>query len=157
AQAQRRNAPAAAEVISYPSVGAWALHVIRAGGTLAGGAPPEARPSGLAAIAAAAAIRAGLDVEIEVPVVDGTVLLPSLGAADAVGETAIVATEPAEVRSDGLCVTMRPGVPGWRELRPATAGSLDVLVDDLDPFRMPATDGEPTGRLTPSRVAELHA
>lgn len=149
---QRRDAAAAAEVIGYPSVGAWALHVIRLGG-----ASPGARPSGLAAIAAAAAIRAGLDVEVEVPVVNGTVLLPSLGAASAVGGTAIVATKAAEVRSGDLRVTMRPGAPGWRELRRAVAGSLDVLVDDLDPFRMPATDGEPTGRFTPSRVAELRA
>jgi uncharacterized protein len=32
-----------------------------------------------------------------------------------------------------------------------------VLVDDLDSFRMLAADGEPTGRLTPVRVAELRA
>jgi uncharacterized protein len=157
AQAQQRNATAVAEVIGYPSVGAWALHVIRANEAVTSGTPPEARPSGLAAVAAAAAIRAGLDAEIEVPVVNGAVRFPSLGAADAIGGTAIVATKPAEVRSGDLRVTMRPGAPGWRELRSAAAGSLDVLIDDLDPFRMPATDGEPTGRLTPSRVAELRA
>jgi HEXXH motif-containing protein len=180
AQAQREDPAATAEVIGYPSVGAWALHVIRAdeeranaeqpGEALAngepvdeeradearsGGIPAWPRPSGLAAVAAAAAIRAGLDVEIEVPVVNGTVLLPSLGAADAVGGTAVVATRAAEVRSGDLRVTMRPEAPGWRELRRAAAGSLDVHVDDLDPFRMPATDGEPTGRLAPPLVAEL--
>lgn len=149
---QRRDAAAAAEVIGYPSVGAWALHVIRPDGASLG-----ARPSGLAAVAAAAAIRAGLDVEVEVPVVNGTVLLPSLGAASAVGGTAIVATKAAEVRSGDLRVTMRPGAPGWRELRRAVAGSLDVLVDDLDPFRIPAMDNEPAGRLTAPRVAELRA
>jgi uncharacterized protein len=156
---QRQDATAAAEVISYPSVGAWALHVIRADGALTDGALPEARPSGLAAIAAAAAIRAGLDVEIEVPVVNGTVLLPSLGAADAVGDTAIVSTKAAEVRSDDLRVTIRPEAPGWREIRRAAAGSLDVLVDDLDPFRMPVSDSEPvpTGRLTTPQLAELRA
>jgi uncharacterized protein len=167
AQVQRQDATAAAEVIGYPSVGAWALHVIRAAGDRtigdptigdrADGAPPGARPSGLAAMAAVAAIRAGLDVEIEVPVVDGAVRLPSLGAADAASDTAIVATRPAEVRSGELRVSMRPGAPGWRELRRAAVGSLDVTIDDLDPFRMPATDGEPTGRLTPARVAELRA
>jgi HEXXH motif-containing protein len=52
-------------------------------------------------------------------------------------------------------VRVRPGEPGWRELRRATAGPLSVLVDDLDPFRMPTPDGGPTGRLTPSQLAEL--
>lgn len=152
ARVQRQDKAAADEVTSYPSVGAWALHAIRGDQAM-----PGARPSGLAAVAAAAAVRAALDAEIEVPVVDGTVLLPSLGAASAVGSTAIVATGTAEVRSGGLCVKMRPGEPGWQALRRATAGSLDVLVDDLDPFRMPATDGEPASRLTPPQVAELQA
>lgn len=160
ARTQRQNAAAAAEVIGYPSVGAWALHVIRADGSDSGGTRRAARPSGLAAIAAAAAIRAGLGAEIEVPVDDGTVMLPFLGAADAVGGTAVVASKPAEpavVRSGDLRVALRPGAPGWRELRRAAAGSLDVVLDDLDPFRMPTPDGEPTGRLAPSRVAELRS
>ncbi len=58
---------AAGEVIGYPSVGAWALHTIRRCLRQC----RVARPSGLATVAAAAAIRAGLDAEIEVPVLDG--------------------------------------------------------------------------------------
>src|SRR5262249_47297451 len=88
-------------------------------------------------------------------VVDGTVMLPSLGAADAVGAAAIVAAGGAEVRSGDMCVAARLGAAGWRELRSATAGSLSVVIDDLDPFRMPTTDGQPTGRLTSPQVAEL--
>jgi HEXXH motif-containing protein len=152
AWAQRQDKAAADEVIGYPSVGAWALHTIRGDQAM-----PGAQPSGLAAVAAAAAIRAGLDAEIEVPVVNGTVLLPSLGAADAVGGTAIVATKAAQVRSGDLCVQIRPEAPGWQDLRRAVAGALDVLVDDLDPFRMPATDGEPTGRLASPQLEELRA
>ncbi len=140
AQVQRADKAAADEVTGYPSVGAWALHTIRGDQAI-----PGARPSGLAAVAAAAAIRAGLDAEIEVPVVNGAVLLPSLGAADATGSTAVVTTKAAGVVSGGLRVEVRQGAPGWRELRPVTAGSLRILVDDLDPFRMPATDGRPTG------------
>jgi len=68
-----------------------------------------------------------------------------------------VATRAAEVRSGGLRVAVREGAPGWRELRPVTAGSFRILVDDLDPFRMPATYGTPAGRLTPPQVAELRA
>jgi HEXXH motif-containing protein len=154
-QVQRQDKAAADEVIGYPSVGAWALHTIRGDQTI-----PGARPSGLAAVAAAAAIKAGLDVEIEVPVVNGAVVLPSLGTAEAVGSTAIVAAKAAEVRSGesgDLCVEVREGAAGWQALRRAAAGSLHVLIDDLDPFRMPATDGEPAGRLSPPQVAELSA
>src|ERR1700722_1083327 len=166
AQVQQQDPAAAAEVIGYPSVGAWALHVIRSSAPAAGTAPadtasavsaalPGVRPAGLAAIAAAAAIRAGLDAEIEVPVLGAGVLLPSLGTAEAVGGTAVVAAKEAEVRSGKLRVRVRPGEPGWRELRRATIGPLSVLVDDLDPFRMPTSDGGPTGRLTAAPLTEL--
>jgi HEXXH motif-containing protein len=50
---------------------------------------------------------------------------------------------------------VRPGAPGWRELRRATAGPLRVLVDDLDPFRMPTRDVELAERLTPSQMTGL--
>jgi uncharacterized protein len=143
---QRQDMVAAAEVTSYPSVGAWALQVIRADD-----ARPEARRS------AAAAIRAGLDVEIEVPVINGAVLLPSLGIAGAAGSTALVATKTAEVRSGSGCVEMRAGAPGWQDLRPVTLGLLEILVDDLDPFGMPAGDGVPTGRLSRPALEELQA
>ncbi len=84
------------------------------------------------------------------------VLLPSLGTAEATGATAIVAAgKEAEVRSGNLRVRVRPGEPGWRELRRAAVGPLSVVIDDLDPFRMPTPDGGPTGRLTPSQVTEL--
>jgi uncharacterized protein len=169
AHVQQKDPAAAADVMGYPSVGAWALHVIRSSvssaadiesadtATVAGEALPGVRPSGLAAIAAAAAIKAGLDAEIEVPVLGAGVLLPSLGTAEAVGATAVVAAKEAEVRSGNLRVRVRPGEPGWRELRRATAGPLSVLIDDLDPFRMPTSDGGAAGRLTPSQVAEFRA
>jgi len=108
-------------------------------------------------VAAAAAIRAGVAAEIEVPVTNGRVMLPSLGAADAGGTTAIVRTNPAEVHSDGVLVRVAPGAVGWQELRSIRVGALDVCVDDLDPFRMPATDGTPADRLTRSQVAGLAA
>lgn len=169
AQVQRQDPAAAAEVISYPSVGAWALHAIRAGVPFPDDSPmlPDARPSGLAAIAAAAAIRAGSEAEIEVPVRDGVVMLPSLGAAAAVGDTAVVRSgdsgrgKEAEIRSgtrhDERRVAVRPGSPGWQELRRADTGSHTVFLDDLDPFRMPAPDGAPTNRLTGVQAGEFRA
>jgi uncharacterized protein len=152
AAVQRDDPAAASAIIRYPSVGAWALRTVRGDHSL-----PGAHPGGLAAVAAAAAIRAGLTAEIEVPVTAGRAVLPSLGAADAEGTTAVVRTHPAEVRSAGRTVAVLPGAPGWRELRRIRAGKLDVLVDDLDPFRMPASDGEPTGRLADPQMAELEA
>ena len=149
---QRADPGAARAVIGYPSVGAWALHTIRGDQVV-----PGARPGALAAVAAAAAIRAGLSAEIEVPVTDGWVTLPSLGAAAAEGATAVVRTSAQEVCSGAFQVAMRPGADGWRELRSLSAGALGVIVDDLDPFRMPATDGEPAGRLAPEQVTELAA
>ncbi|HLK01086.1 MAG TPA: HEXXH motif domain-containing protein [Streptosporangiaceae bacterium] len=150
ARVQRQDPAAAGQVIRYPSVGAWALHTIRGDQTV-----PGAVPSGLAAVAAAAAIKAGVDAEIEVPVRDGAVLLPSLGVADATGSTAMVRTGNAEIRSDGLRVWARPGADGWQDLRHTLAGGLDVVIDDLDPFRMPATDGQPTERLTAAQAARF--
>jgi len=150
AQAQRRDPDAASAVIRYPSVGAWALHTLRRDNSI-----PGARPGGLASVAAAAAIRAGISTEIEVPVRDGKVVLPSLGVADVQGDTAVVRTSPAEVRSGTRRMRLAPGTPGWQDLRRIRAGSLDVIIDDLDPFRIPTADGEPLSRLSRSQVADL--
>jgi HEXXH motif-containing protein len=133
-------------------VGAWALQALRGGQVAAG-----ARPSGIAAVAAAAAIRAGLDAEIEVPVINAHVMLPSLGAAKAEGDTAVIRTGAAQVRSGGLLVEARPGKPGWRELRAVAVGGRDILIDDLDPFRLSAPECEQTGRLDASQLADFTA
>jgi uncharacterized protein len=149
------NPPTVQAIVGYPSVGAWALRALRA---LRGDLTvPAARLGGLAAVAAAAAISAGVDAEIEVPVTGGTVLLPSLGAADVPGTTAVVRTRPAGIRSSGQWIELSQGAPGWREIRSAQAGSLGILIDDLDPFRMPASDGVPSSRLADAQLAELTA
>jgi uncharacterized protein len=148
---QRHDPASAAAIIRYPAVGAWALHVIRASRGWV--AMPGARPDQLSAVAAAAAIRAGLPAEIEVPVSttpgmregDGEVILPSLGVASASGATAtvrVVADGDSTVESGGRCIRVPANphhdAPGWRAVRRFRAGSLEVLIDDLDPFRMPA-------------------
>ena len=146
----QRQVPAAAEaVISHPSVGAWALRTLRGDQTL-----PGAVPGGLSAVAAAAAIRACLPAQIEVPATDGRVMLPTLGAAAANGRTAVVRTSPPEVGSAGLRVAVGQDSPGWLALREVQVGSLRVLVDDLDPFRMPAAE-HLASRLSATEVAGL--
>lgn len=140
---QRHDPAAAGVVIRHPSVGAWALRTLRA---LRGDpALPTVELSGMCGAAAAAAIRAGLPAEIEVPVTGGAVVLPSLGAAVADGSTAVVriSANATEVMSAGQRVKLpadpHRDAPGWSALRRLRAGSAEILIDDLDPFRMPAT------------------
>jgi len=140
--AQRMDPASVEAVIRHPSVGAWALHTVRA---LRGGAAiPGAVPGALCAVAAAAAIRARLPATIDVPVVSGVVVLPSLGLAIAGDEGAVVRSTPdgAEVTSAARQVELpsdpHQDGPGWRGLRHLRTGPLKVLIDDLDPFRMPA-------------------
>ena len=149
AEAQQRDRVAADAVIRYPSVGAWALHAAR---TLGSGpsdhvedpAGPAAEPGSLSAVAAAAAIRAGLSAEIDVPVTGGAVVLPSLGAADVDAESAIVRITPersAIVWPGGeipVSANSGPSAPGWSGLRVIKAGPAEFRIDDIDPFRMPA-------------------
>lgn len=158
AEVKRQHPAIADQVIMHPSVGAWALRAM---------GPPQGRtelagadPGWLSAIAAAAAIRAGVPAEIEVEAVGGAVMLPSLGQATVPGGAAIARngqphTEvfsaqgrvviPADVHSDA---------PGWLGLRRVQVGALDVIIDDLDSFRMPSsTDLAP--RLSPADMTRF--
>lgn len=143
AAVQGQDPAAVSSVIRHPSVGAWAR---RTAAALRGGSGmPGATPGGLAAVAAAAAIRAGVPAEIEVPVHDGLVMLPSVGAAGPVdAEVATVRSTGgrAEVAAAGQRIAIADGyrdrAARWRPLRVLRAGAIELLVDDVDPFRMPA-------------------
>jgi HEXXH motif-containing protein len=133
AQADRA---AAERVIRHPSVGVWARRTIQA---CRGREPlPGAEPAGLCAVAAAAAIGAGLPAEIEVPVTNGRVMLPSLGAATVPGDLARIRIGNGHAAVGAIDVPDYPyqDAPGWRGLRRVTSGRFDVIIDDLDPFRM---------------------
>jgi uncharacterized protein len=160
--AARRHDPAAvAEVIRYPSVGAWALRTINA---LRGGPTlPGAEPGGLRAVAAAAAIRARLPAQIEVAATGGMVVLPSLGVAvipDDHGAVVRSTAGGAEVRSANVRVEVPANpdanAPGWLPLRRIRTGSLSVALDDLDPFRMPTLADLPP-RLSATEVGRWGA
>jgi uncharacterized protein len=127
-QAWHLDRTAAETVIRFPSVGTWALRAIRA-----------AQPSGMLAVAAAAAIRAGLEIDIEIPVRDGQVMLPSLGMASVPGPVARVHTAEGRATVGSVEVPEDPyqDASGWRGLHRVRAGAFDVLIDDLDPFRLP--------------------
>jgi HEXXH motif-containing protein len=158
AEVKRQHPAVADQVIMHPSVGAWALRAMgpsQERTELAG-----ADPGWLSAIAAAAAIRAGVAAEIEVEAVDGAVMLPSLGRARVYGDAAVARSgQPhAEVFSAQGRVTIPADVhsdaPGWQGLRRVRVGALDVIIDDLDSFRMPSsTDLAP--RLSPAAMTRF--
>lgn len=128
-EAQRRSPDAVAEVFAEPHVGAWlASSLRRLRGAWTGAEPIETDLAHLGAIAAAAAIRAGLEFTVDIPARDGWLMLPSLGRARAEG----VAT----VRHAGGHLTAGED---WQELRvlhcKADDLELRVRLDDIDPFR----------------------
>ena len=145
AEVERHDRDVAAQITRYPTVGAWAVDTLRALGTDAGS--PKAAPARLAAVAAAAAVRSGIDAEIPVLPVAGVVSLPSLGVARMDADSAVVRsyTDSAEVRWARGRVEIPAGAhrdaPGWLGIRGCRAGGLEAVIEDLDPFRMPTVDG----------------
>jgi uncharacterized protein len=143
ADAWRVRPDAAEAVVRYPAVGAWARRTIQA---IRSGAPESvAAADGLLAVGATAAIRAGLDARIKVPVRDGMVVLPSLGAAvipESREQVVTVRSGPggASVGPVGIPPDPHVEAPGWLPLRCVHAGAFDVLIDDLHPFRMPGME-----------------
>ncbi|WP_067827076.1 HEXXH motif domain-containing protein [Actinomadura kijaniata] len=146
-EVQKNDRDAADRVLRYPTVGVWAWRTARA---LENDRPDDPRAAGMAALAAAAAVRARFPAEIEVPVRDGAVTLPSLGRALLPGATtARVRVDPRGATVSGgdvsVAVPADPhrDAPGWHALRRLTAESggrrLDLLLDDHDPYRMPGT------------------
>lgn len=148
-------------VLRHPSVGAWALAALRSLRASEPTQSEQARPEGMAAVAAAAAVHAGVSFDARVPMEDGIVMLPSLGralldepfgradcqvrvspaAAWVIGRYSQVRV-PADVRQD---------VDGWDGMRMIGAeqskGGVELLIDDLDPYRFPL-NGESAPRLS---------
>ncbi|MGN9777995.1 FxsB family cyclophane-forming radical SAM/SPASM peptide maturase [Micromonospora sp. H33] len=126
------TAPAAVrEVLAHPFVRRWAHQCLER--------PALADLGRLAAVAAAAAVRAGADADLAVPVRDGILALPTLGALALPEVSGPVLLTPVDggfrVRADGRTVDVRPGeeTSTWRPVR--RAGDPDVLIEDTDPHR----------------------
>jgi HEXXH motif-containing protein len=144
---QEETPAAVDDVLRYPSTGAWAQRTVQ-GLMTRSAVEPGAAPGRLVALAAAAAIRAGVRTAIEVTAEDGALSLPSLGTAALSSGRALV-----RVGGDGAEIIPSTGgtvripsdphsdAPGWRGLRRLTARTcgrtLNLLIDDLDPYRMP--------------------
>ncbi|WP_199440049.1 HEXXH motif domain-containing protein [Umezawaea beigongshangensis] len=144
--AQRRAPASTTAVLSHPPTGVWLARTLRRlRGDLDGPAPLEVEAGHLHAVAAAAAVRAGLEFTARVPVRRGTAALPSLGLAHVTGarrwDTAEVRRTAAGLRVGQVAVPEDPArdAPGWwglRVLRAESAGlRLEVPLDDVDPYR----------------------
>lgn len=147
ATVQRRHPDAVDTVLRHSAVGAWARRTIR----MLHAGDAAAAPGQLAALAAAAAIRSRTACDVDVPALDGVVTLPSLGQAilspTVSWATVECAADGAEVTADRTVVRVprdpRRDAPGWKGLRSlyteVDGMSLRLIIDDLDPYRMPET------------------
>lgn len=146
------------EILMYPSTGVWAAHVLRRlRGVVSGDLPLWTEVGYFHTLAAAAAIRAGIGFQAQVPVPDGgTLHLPSLGTvllprADVDGTRPSAVTvrwvgrgtgSVAVVTPKGACVllpdSLESPASGWRPLPEAgaTCGrhKLRFALDDIDPY-----------------------
>ncbi|MFD0901114.1 HEXXH motif domain-containing protein [Actinomadura sediminis] len=148
ARIQETDPGAVETVLRYPTVGEWARRTLL---VLTGREHGRANPAELAALAAAAAVRARRPCTIDVPSRDGAIVLPSLGRAFVRTPAARVAVDRSGARIGDLALPrdLHTDAPGWQAVR-----RLDdeLLLDDHDPDRMPGGTALP-GRLTPSELA----
>jgi uncharacterized protein len=129
------------EVLTYPYVQSWAVRCLRS----AASAGRDLDRAHLAGVAAAAALRGGLEAELVLPVREGSIYLPGAGALSiqtGTGRTSVVRITPA-----GLSV--RHGAGRWHTVRHVTVAGMPVTVEDLDPFR-DCEAWAPAGRLDPA-------
>lgn len=115
------------EVLTYPFVEAWAMRCLRP----ATSADPDLDRAHLAGVAAAAALRAGIETELVLPVRDGSVFLPTVGALGVYTDTSRTST----VRISPSGLSSQHGARGWQAVRHVTAVDLSFTVEDVDPFR----------------------
>lgn len=146
------------EVLTYPLIQAWATRCLDRQGTA-----DDLDRAHLAGVAAAVAVRAGVEAELSLPVRDGAVYLPATGA---------LIVEPgtgplARVRISAGAVTCADSAGGWQAVRRVPAAGLSVAVDDVDPFRdcrawapagrLPAADWAAWRLALPAAVTRLSA
>ena len=137
---------AVAEVFAHPYTPVWAMRCIDP----PAGADPRLDRAHLAGLAAAAALRAGVTTELPIPVRDGMLHVPSLGALDTGAST----EHTIRVTVSGGQVTA-PGPFTWHPVREVSVPGLRFAVDDLDPFR-DCQEWSATGRLDEAQWLVWH-
>jgi uncharacterized protein len=121
----RTHPEAVREIFAHPFTFAWAHRCLR---------PPLGSDGGLdrahlGGLAAAAALRAGASAEVVVPIREGALHLPTLGALRVTPGAAAIATvsvEAGEARAPGAV---------WQNARRVTGPVIQAALEDLDPFR----------------------
>ncbi|WNV88739.1 HEXXH motif domain-containing protein [Umezawaea sp. Da 62-37] len=146
-EVQRARPDVVDRLLRHPVVGIWVVHALRRlRRTAVDPAPLWVTLGYLHCVAAAAAIHAGLRFALDVPLVDGTVTLPTIGLARIDGERrrwgiATVSGGHGGLRVRGATGTVRvegdltADAEGWCATRRLRVPAVDLLLDDLDPFR----------------------
>lgn len=172
ARAERAVPSEVERLLLHPHVGTWAGYTLRRLRGSAGSTTPLWVDVGyLHAVAAAAAIRAGLGFSTRVPVRNGFAIFPTLGGArlptDAPWDHAQVAGSLDRLSVTGAGGSVQIGLPapdadrGWvglRRLHAEAAGQvLSIGLDDLDPYRNLRTPTPPQPLTAPEvqRWADL--
>ncbi|MFI1566168.1 HEXXH motif domain-containing protein [Streptomyces sp. NPDC020490] len=125
------------ELLRYPHVGVWAAHTLRRlRGSADDDAPLWVHLGHLHAIAAVAAVRAGLDFRTAVPVRHGWAVLPTLGAMRLPGDREPWGVAEVSARDGSVLIGGRPPAgPHWHPLTRLRADGCTLLLDDTDPYR----------------------
>jgi uncharacterized protein len=155
------HSPALEEVLAHPYIRAWGVRFLP-GSASAPRAWTEGRHLAdsdalyVASIAAAAAIRAGISVQLDVPVRDGFAHLPTLGRLPVPNATA--ATLTIATGADWFAARLPEGErtfkvhssephAGWQPVRALQADRSAIRLEDTDPYRdchqWPAADRVP--------------
>lgn len=142
-QIARRDADVAVRLLRHPFLGTWAVSCLtrlESGG--ARDVPVDVEFGYLTGLAAAGAMRAGIEFELDLPTWDGMVLLPTLGAIDvgAQGDASIrgTATELRCTLGDRSVVVRAPfdnSRADWLPTRRVRlAPDLELSIEDTDPY-----------------------
>ncbi len=146
ARAQRADPDSVERIIAHPYTGSWVgytTRLYRQG--ISGVCPLWVHVGHVHCLAAAAAIRAGIPFDIEVPAWHGNVALPTLGMAlldvDDPFSVAVVRGHDgvAEVENGDSRVTVHSADPRWQSVRKVALWAherhLSLHLDDVDPYR----------------------
>lgn len=141
-RAQRRDPGAIAALLTDPMVGVWAVRTARRVSSHEPAASASADLAQLGALAAAAAIRTGLQAEVPTWTLSGAVTLPTVGTAALGADGPAVVTTAhsgAAVRGDRASVTLCGDDERWLPLRRLVARDGDLAgalaVEDGNPYR----------------------